>query len=216
MEKTLLVGDHILVDRITFAPRATWAPFIHYRELHRGDVIVFLKPNPEEPDLILVKRLIGVPGDHIRLEHGIVYLNGVAQSEPQATMPHDGGDPFDSYEPARDDFPANGAPPSSRTTETWTQELPTHIKGGELIVPPGRYFAMGDHRTQSADSRFWGFVPRENILGRPLFNYWSFETSEGQADERGASPARRLSSYLNIATHFVSRTRWSRTFHRIQ
>ena len=82
MEKTLLIGDHVLVDRTSFAPPSKWAPFVHYREPHRGDVIVFLKPNPEEPDLILVKRLIGVPGDRIHLRHGVVYLNGVAQDEP--------------------------------------------------------------------------------------------------------------------------------------
>lgn len=74
MEKTLLIGDHVLVDRINLAPPSRWAPFVHYREPQRGDVIVFLKPNPETPDLILVKRLIGVPGDRIHLIHGVVYL----------------------------------------------------------------------------------------------------------------------------------------------
>lgn len=216
MEKTLLVGDHVLVDHVTFAPRTRWAPFVHYRDLRRGDIIVFRKPNPETPDLILVKRLIGLPGDRIRLRHGVVYLNGVARDEPQATMPHDGGDPRDEYEFERDDFPAAGAPPSSLTTESWIQELPSHIVDGDLVVPPGKVFAMGDHRTQSADSRFWGFVPRENILGRPLFNYWSYDAGPDQIDTETATIGARIASFFTTALHFFDRTRWSRTLHLIR
>src|SRR6202522_4329451 len=85
MEKTLLIGDHVMVDRITLAPPARWAPFVHYRDVRRGDIIVFFKPG--EPNLFLVKRVVGVPGDHIHLVNGIVYLNGVAQNEPQAGKP---------------------------------------------------------------------------------------------------------------------------------
>src|ERR1017187_1697889 len=89
MEKTLLVGDHLVVDRITLAPPSKWMPFVHYREPKRGDIIVFIKPVPDldadgKPDyLFLVKRLVGVPGDHIRLRNGIVILNGVAQDPPE-------------------------------------------------------------------------------------------------------------------------------------
>src|SRR5450631_1704849 len=82
MEKTLLVGDHLVVDRITLAPPAKWMPLVHYREPRHGDIVVFLKPG--EPDLFLVKRLIGLPGDHIHLRDGIVILNGVAQEQPHA------------------------------------------------------------------------------------------------------------------------------------
>jgi signal peptidase I len=85
MEKTLLIGDHVLVDRSTFAPPSRWAPFIHHRDIRRGDIIVFLKPTPE--DLILVKRAIGLPGDRIHLRNGIVYLNGVAQNDPRPLSP---------------------------------------------------------------------------------------------------------------------------------
>src|ERR1700688_2475954 len=100
MEKTLLIGDHVLVDRTTFAPPTKWAPFVHFRDIHRGDVIVFLKPNPEQPDLILVKRAIGLPGDRIHLRNGIVYLNGVAQNEPQAIQPNNyDGNPNDAFVP---------------------------------------------------------------------------------------------------------------------
>ena len=106
MEKTLLIGDHVLVDRIALAPPTKWAPFVYYRDIRRGDVIVFLKPNPETPDLYLVKRAIGIPGDHIHLRNGIVYLNGVAQNEPLAGKPADDGNPQHAFNAYRDDFPA--------------------------------------------------------------------------------------------------------------
>ena len=214
MEKTLLIGDHVLVDRVTFAAPTGWAPFVHYREPKRGDVIVFLKPNPETPDLILVKRLIGVPGDKIHLLNGVVYLNGVAQNEPQAAKPHVSADPQDAYTPARDDFPAHGAPEGS--TEVWTEDLASHVVGGDLVVPPGKVFAMGDNRQHSLDGRFWGFVPRENILGRPLFNYWSFESTAAQMDAQQASFGARIGSFFTTAIHIFDKTRWSRTGHLIK
>ncbi|RXH57510.1 Signal peptidase I [Granulicella sibirica] len=214
MEKTLLIGDHVLVDRITFAPSARWAPLVRYREPQRGDVIVFYKPNPETPDLILVKRLIGVPGDRIHLVHGVVYLNGVAQNERYAAMPESSSDPEDAYSPARDDFPADGTPLGS--FEVWSQALPSHVENGDLIVPHGSFFAMGDNREHSADGRFWGFVPRENILGRPMFNYWSFETTAPQMDAQQESLGARVGAFFTTAVHLVDKTRWSRTFHLVR
>ena len=107
MEKTLLVGDHLVVDRITLAPPARWMPLVHYREPKRGDIVVFIKPVPDpdpDPDadgkpqyLTLVKRLVGVPGDHIHLRNGIVILNGVAQDQPfaQPTTPENHQDFLD-------------------------------------------------------------------------------------------------------------------------
>ncbi len=214
MEKTLLIGDHVMVDRVTLAPRTSWAPFLHYRNPQRGDVIVFYKPNPESPDLILVKRCIGVPGDHIHLIHGIVYLNGVAQNEPYAHPVQDDSDPSDAYDPARDDFPANGVPTGS--TEVWSQELSAHVEGQDIVVPPDKYFAMGDNRTHSLDGRFWGFVPRQNIIGRPLFNYWSYRSTADQTDAQNVSFGARVGSFFSTAAHFLSRTRWSRTLHLIR
>ena len=137
MEKTLLIGDHLVVDRVTLAPTTRWAPFVHYRPVQRGDIIVFYKPNPESPDLILVKRAIALPGDRLHLEHGVLYLNGVAQKEPYAAMPTDDGNLQHAYDPIRDDFPTHGAPPSDLTTAVWVQELPSHIVGQDLVVPPG-------------------------------------------------------------------------------
>ena len=215
MEKTLLIGDHVVVDRMTLAPPTSWAPFVYYRPVKRGDVIVFLKPNPESPDLILVKRAIGIAGDHIHLRHGIVYVNGVAQNEPYAKMPNDNdGNPEDAYQPYRDDFPAITPGPDAQLTELWREDLPTHIQGDDLVVPPGKVFAMGDNRTESLDSRFWGFVPKENIMGRPMFVYWSFKTPSDQEDK--TSMGDRIAFVGHIITHFFTQTRWSRTLHVVR
>jgi signal peptidase I len=214
MEKTLLIGDHVLVDRITLAPPTSWAPFVHYRPVKRGDIIVFLKPNPETPDLILVKRAIGIPGDRIHLRHGVVYLNGVAQNEAYAGMPTENGNFEDAYQPYRDDFPAITPGPDAQLTNLWREDLPTHIQGDDIVVPPGKVFAMGDNRTESLDSRFWGFVPMENIMGRPMFVYWSFQTPADQEDK--TSLGDRLAFMTHVVTHFFSGTRWSRTLHIVR
>ena len=214
MEQTLLIGDHVLVDRVTLAPQTHWAPFLDYRPVHRGDVIVFLKPNPETPDLFLVKRAIALPGDHIHLRQGIVYLNGVAQNEPQAGKPAYDGNPQHAYNPYRDDFPS--VPPSVEegTTESWAVEMPSHIEGDDLVVPPGKIFAMGDNRTESLDGRYWGFVPQENIVGRPMFVYWSFMTPADQIYKTTA--ADRVAFMGHVILHFFDQTRWKRTFHIIR
>jgi len=216
MKNTLLVGDHLMVDRITLAPAANWMPLVHYREPQRGDIVVFLKPVPDlvdgQPDYqTLVKRLVGVPGDHIHLRNGIVILNGVAQAEAHAqpTTPENHVDFLDEFPSVPPD-----PEPGNYITEAWTVEIPSHIVDGDLVVPPGKYFMMGDNRHNSADSRFWGFVPRENILGRPLFNYWSFETPDEQEDETGIGA--KVASMGHVALHFFTETRWKRTFKLIR
>jgi signal peptidase I len=216
MEKTLLIGDHVVVDRVTLAPPTKWAPFLPYRQVRRGDIIVFLKPNPETPDLILVKRAIGIPGDRIHLRKGVVYVNGVAQNEPYAHMPTESydGDEEDSYIPYRDDFPAIPPGPGDELTEVWRQELPTVVQGDDIVVPPGKVFAMGDNRTHSLDGRYWGFVPDENIMGRPLFVYWSFKTPEDQ--ENKTSMGDRVAFVFHVLIHIFDGTRWTRTFHVIR
>lgn len=214
MEKTLLIGDHVLVDRVTLAPQTHWAPFLDYRPVKRGDVIVFLKPNPETPDLFLVKRAIGIPGDKIHLRQGILYLNGVAQNEPQAGKPAYDGDPQHAYNPYRDDFPSVPASVEEGTTASWAVEMPSHIDGDDLVVPPGKIFAMGDNRTESLDGRYWGFVPQENIVGRPMFVYWSFETPADQIYKTSASE--RVGFMGHILLHIFDQTRWKRTLHIIR
>jgi signal peptidase I len=214
MENTLLVGDHLVVDRITLAPPAKWMPFVHYREPKRGDVVVFIKPVPDldaegKPQyLFLVKRLIGVPGDHIHLHDGIVYINGVAQPQPKDSkqMPPNPGEAV-----FLDEFPTIPPAQNASSTEEWAVEAPNHLADGDLIVPSGKYFMMGDNRHNSLDSRYWGFVPRENIVGRPLFNYWSFKTTEEDYNRTGIGA--NLEWMAHVALHFFTDTRWNRTMH---
>jgi signal peptidase I len=211
MEQTLLIGDHVLVDRVMIAPPTKPAFFMPYRPIRHGDIIVFFKPG--DPALFLVKRAIGLPGDHIHLRNGIVFLNGVAQDEPQAGRPANDDEPQHAYEPYRDDFPGVRPSPWEELTPQWAHDLPRYIEGGDLVVPPGKIFAMGDNRTESLDSRYWGFVPRENIVGRPLLVYWSFETPADQIDKQ--SPAERIGFVGHILLHLFDETRWRRTLHRI-
>jgi signal peptidase I len=211
MASTLLVGDHVLVERETLAPAAKWAAFLPYRDVRRGDIIVFYKPTEERDGehLFLVKRVIGVPGDHIHLSSGVVYLNGVAQDEPQAAKPT-----FENHDPYINDFPSVNPSMEPGVTREWSLSLRSHIDGSDLVVPSGKYFVMGDNRTNSRDSRFWGFVPRQNILGRPLFVYWSIATPESGSEEVPLSE--QAGSTIHEFVHFFDETRWNRTFHPIK
>jgi signal peptidase I len=203
MEDTLLIGDHLLVNREQFAPPTRWlGPLLPYRDIRRNDIVVFM--SPEQPGLILVKRIIGVPGDRIHLRDDVVYRNGERLEEPFVRHKRE-------RNPYSDNFPA--VPPSMMygvRNEKWAQELPSHIEGDDIVVPPNSYFAMGDNRDVSYDSRFWGFIPRANLIGRPLFIYWSFVTSEDEYERRDA--ADRLGSIVHVILHFFDQTRWSRTF----
>jgi signal peptidase I len=204
MENTLLVGDHVFVDRIQFAPATSWARFaVPYGQISRGDIVVFL--SPQTPGLHVVKRIIGVPGDRIHLRNGVVYRNGKKLDEPYVVHDHD--ETFYAY---RDNFPA--APPptfDSNIWDVWRTKLPSFIEGEDIVVPPGSYFGMGDHRGVSLDSRFWGFIPRRNVIGRPMFIYWSFEASEEQY--MGKSLGDRVGFVAHSIIHFLDDTRWRRT-----
>jgi signal peptidase I len=204
MENTLLIGDHVFVNRIQFAPKTSWVgPLLPYRDVRRGDIVVFLHPDPAYAGTYVVKRIMGVPGDKIHLRHGVVYRNGEALNEPYVL--HDADVPSDSY---RNEFPA--VPPNDpNISPNWEAELPAHIQDGNLVVPPGHYFAMGDHRGVSLDSRYWGFIPQENIIGRPMFIYWSFDTPSDQYLKTGM--AERLGFLLHVVVHFFDETRWGRT-----
>ena len=203
MEETLLIGDHVLVNREQFAPPTHWmGPLLPYREIRRGDIVVFL--SPEEPGLFVVKRIIGVPGDRIHLRDGAVYRNGEKLVEPYAQHKRM------NYDPYRDNFPA--LPPSELygiTSQDWMVMMPTYVKDGEVVVPSNSYFGMGDNRDNSKDSRYWGFIPGKNVIGRPIFIYWSFITPENQYLMRDAGD--RLAFLAHIVIHFFDETRWSRT-----
>jgi signal peptidase I len=201
MENTLLIGDHVFVDRVVVAPPTRWiGPVVPYRSVRDGDIIVFL--SPAEPGLYVVKRIIGVPGDRIRLRDGVVYRNGQPLKEPYVVR-------NGTYDPYRDNFP-DVAPSDGVITPEWRLTLDSHIVNGELVVPPDRYFAMGDNRDVSYDSRYWGFIPRENVIGRPVFIYWSFETPPNQYTKTGLGD--RLAFVSRVIVHFFDMTRWRRMF----
>ena len=206
MASTILVGDHDIVDRVSLAPASPWARIVPYRELRRGEPVVFYKPILEQDgsEDILVKRVVGIPGDRIHLRGGVLYVNGVAQHEPYAAMPTAA-----NYQPYRDDFPLILPRNVPGVTARWSLELPQHIDGDDLIVPPDSYFMMGDNRTNSLDSRYWGFVQRKNLIGRPLFIYWSIDMPEENGEPTLAEQA---SVFFRHLTHFASDTRWRRTF----
>lgn len=206
MENTLLIGDHVFVDRVTLAPRTKWAgPLIPYRDIHRRDVVVFL--SPAEPGLYVVKRIVGIPGDRIHLRDGILYVNGQRQDESYVI--HNG-----SYNPYRDNFPSVPPTESNNVTPEWHLLMSSYIRDGDLIVPPNSYFGMGDNRDVSYDSRYWGFIPRENVIGRPMFIYWSYETPAGQYMKTGIGD--RLAFVGNVVIHFFDRTRWRRMLHLVR
>jgi signal peptidase I len=203
MEETLLIGDHVFVNRVQFAPQSNWiGPLIPYRGIHRQDIVVFL--SPETPGLYVVKRIIGVPGDRIHLRNGVVYRNGQALDEPYVL--HDRDSEFDHY---RNDFPAVPSGDDPNVWTNWSIDMPQYIQGDDIVVPPNRYFAMGDHRGVSLDSRYWGFIPKDNIIGRPMFIYWSFETPDNQYLKTAWSD--RLLFLGKVVLHFFDETRWKRT-----
>ena len=209
MENTLLIGDHVFVNREQFAPRTRWVgPIVPYRQIRHGDIVVFL--SPAEPGLYVVKRIIGIPGDRIHLREGVVYRNGEKLDEPYVI--HQAGE--ENVNLYRDNFPAVAPSEMNNVTPDWELALPQHIEGDDLVVPPNSYFGMGDNRDVSLDSRYWGFIPQENVIGRPMFIYWSFETPAGQYLQREFS--QRIGFLAHVVLHFFDETRWRRTFRVIQ
>lgn len=199
MEGTLLVGDHVLVDRLAYAPPGpATRKLLPYEEVHRGDIIVFRWPvNLKET---YVKRIMGMPGDRLHLENKRVFLNGRMLDEPYVVHK------TDFIDAHRDNFPADANPlavyPQGR------EMLERNVVKGEVVVPEGCYFAMGDNRDNSSDSRYWGFVPRENITGKPLVIYWSYDATT----EELLAPVPSIGHVFDIAAHFFTKTRWDRMF----
>ena len=203
MERTLLVGDFLLVNKQIFAPSGSphglerW--IMPYREVRRGDIVVFHHPDPP----YLVKRVVAVPGDHIRIEDGRVSVNGVVLDEPYA-----------AFEPAapnmfRDNFPAT-VYTDPNIDPTWWRQLQSLTRNGELVIPQGQYFMLGDNRNHSKDSRFWGFVPRQSIIARPLVIYFSVRRPSTTDVEQAADD--RLGHDRELTARLAAFARWKRIF----
>ncbi len=213
MEPTLLVGDFLLVNKQVFAPAGhVWKWLLPYQDVEPKDVIVFRYP--VDPSIHLVKRVVAIPGDHLHLEHGLVFIDGEQLHEPYAiyrpTHP-------DAY---RDNFPSNRESDAGIRPQWWAQ-MNQYVHGDELSIPPRRYFAMGDNRNDSEDSRYWGFVPRNNIVGQPLLIYFSLRDTEDDQEARlqspktgpppGRTPAHRgLIGFLMSGLEGIAR--WDRSF----
>ena len=202
MENSLLIGDHLLVDKLAYSPAGSIGSFLlPYTDVKRGDIIVFRYPI--DLSQTFVKRVVGVPGDRIRVANKIVFLNGAAVEEPYVEHKTSY---IDAY---RDNFPS---PPNTQIFDPALDMLESHVVDGEVVVPPGSYFAMGDNRDHSLDSRYWGFVPRENIIGKPLIVYWSYDAPTEHLQDAGIS----LGHLQDIVFNFFSKTRWTRTFNLIR
>jgi signal peptidase I len=201
MENTLLIGDYLLVDKLCYGSRVA-DPLIPYRRVKRGDIIVF--KYPVDPTQHFVKRVIGVPGDHIRLVNRRVYVNGAALQEPYVQYAST------IREISRDDFPRVDLPMPEMEGGWWLQ-MRKLVEDGQLIVPEASYFVLGDNRDDSKDSRYWGFVPRENIIGRPLIIYWSVRDTSSDLPQV-ASAGDKLLHFAYSTTHLWQITRWDRTF----
>jgi len=200
MENTLLVGDYLLVNKLVYGGGSLGDSLMPYRRVQRGDIIVFHYPvNPAQH---FVKRVIGVPGDRVRLVNKQVLVNGTPLKEPYAHFTRPMNDFF------RDNFPRLDVAPGE-TPEWWVQ-LRKLVDDGQLIVPEGHYFVMGDNRDDSYDSRYWGFVPQSNIIGRPLLIYWSVQGDEGEVTAP-ASAGDKLYHFAYALTHILQITRWNRT-----
>lgn len=202
MENTLLIGDYLLVDKLRYGGGGFLDHVLPYRPVRRGDIVVF--HYPVHPSEHFVKRVVGVPGDRVRLINRRVYVNGTPLTESYVRYTAVAHDVF------RDEFPRlDNAVPGLEGR--WWLQMRKLVEDGELIIPEGHYFVLGDNRDESLDSRYWGFVPRENIIGRPLLIYWSVRSVE---DEMPASstPSDKLYHFAYAVSHLFQLTRWDRTF----
>ncbi|HEY6307821.1 MAG TPA: signal peptidase I [Candidatus Angelobacter sp.] len=204
MENTLLAGDFLLADKVHSAQGGLWGWILPYRDIQRGDVIVF--HYPVDPGTYFVKRVIAIPGDRLYLKDKVVYLNGVPLQESYAIHA------LSDHNPYRDNFP-DMHHLSGSVNENWRVELQGALSDGDLTVPAGRYFVMGDNRDRSLDSRYWGFVPRGNIMGRPLLIYLSVR---GLVDGESGHSDDKLDPSGQVLAHFFQLARWDRMFRLVR
>jgi signal peptidase I len=192
MEENLLIGDHLLVNKFVFGPTASTVEqrVLPIDEIERGDVIVF--KYPVEPERDFIKRVIGLPGEMVEVRERKVYIDGKPIEEPYAHY----------------------LLPASSSDYHEVTSFDVRERYGPVTVPPNQYFVMGDNRDNSQDSRYWGFLPRENVKGKALLIYWSYESDRDDYEEAGAGAAVR--NIASVFTHFFTRTRWSRMLHQIR
>ncbi len=179
MEDTLLVGDHLMVNKFIFGPLQPRAisGAIPVRDVRRGDVVVF--KYPEEPEMPFIKRVIGLPGETVEVRRKQVFINGEMLDEPYKFHKRPGID----------------------------RQVDYH---GPVLIPEGKLFVLGDNRDNSRDSRFWGFVPLDYLMGRALLIWWSYEERRGTFLEKRID--QRVQNFFDTAFNFFSKTRWKRSF----
>jgi signal peptidase I len=196
MEDTVLIGDHLLVDKLAYSPHGSISSrILPYQDVKRGDIIVFRWPLDVRQ--AYVKRVIGVPGDRIRFDNKKLIVNGRHVAEPYLMLdPHQTSNYLNN-------FPR----PPDIVIDARAIEMLSYVRNGDLVVPEGQYFALGDNRDNSADSRFWGFVPRENIIGKPLIIFWSYD-----APTEHLTDSFNVEHLVDLTRNFFTKTRWSRTF----
>jgi signal peptidase I len=208
MEKTILIGDHVFLNKLLYGPRLPYTALRipPLKQVRRQDIVAFRYPH--NPSVMFVKRAIGVGGDVLRIENKRVYVNGRPLNEPYCQYQ------FVTRLPLRDDFPPprnviDTLPAAWGLDSTWAQEMPNFIEKDGLHIPPGYLFVMGDNRDNSLDSRFWGFVPVDNVVGEPLFVYWSYDAPS--RDWVSEEIRAKVKFDLSIIWNFFGKTRWSRT-----
>ena len=193
MENNLLIGDHLLVNKFVLGPTSSGVErmLLPMGTIKRGDIVVF--KFPEQPDRDFIKRIIGLPGDTLELKSKKVYINGTPIDEPYVHFlepPRVGGDDHEMT------------------------SVDVRERYGPVTVPENQYFAMGDNRDNSQDSRYWGFLPRDYVKGKALVLYWSYEA--GREDYEEADAAATVRKFGSVFAHFFTRTRWDRMLHQIR
>jgi len=197
MEDTLLIGDFLLANKFLYGARLP-IPFAdirlpEIREPKPGDVVIF--KYPLDPNVNYIKRCVAVGGDTVEIRNKQVFVDGVLQPLPEHGKYEDGFNPTGM----------NGRGPDGGRRDNMA---PT-------VVPPGHFFMMGDNRDRSSDSRFWGFVPRKNVLGKAMIIHWSWKEDPDAPNTSWRQPLSYVESLAYNSVHFFSRVRWGRIFHPI-
>jgi signal peptidase I len=190
METNLLIGDHLLVNKLVYSPSlgSVEDTLLGKKEIQRGHVVVF--KYPKEPARDFIKRVIALPGETVEIKSRTVYINGAALEEPYARF----------QEP----------PLSSSDPEYGVRGDPRRDHWGPQVVPEGQLFVLGDNRDNSQDSRFWGFLPRDQVKGRALLVYWSYEATRDEYHRTG------YVDWMLDTLKAFGKTRWKRFFHLIR